>query len=79
MRAHGGQRERIYLVRVTGEDPQPELGWDALRAECMTGIRWWTRAELDAYDGILSPRRLRELLRELDGRGPPAEPVDVGV
>ena len=79
MRAHSGQRERIYLVQVAAEEPRPELSWEELRAEWMTDIRWWTRDEIDAYDGILSPRRLRELLRELDEHGPPSEPVDVGV
>ena len=79
MRTHSGQRERIYLVHASGGEPRPELSWEALRAEWMTAIRWWTRAELDAYDGVLSPRRLRELLRELDEHGPPGEAVDVGV
>ena len=79
MSAHSGQLEWIYLVDAAGEEPRPELDWDELRSEFMTNIRWWTRDEIDAYDGILSPRRLRELLRELDERGPPTEPVDVGV
>ncbi|HEU6445499.1 MAG TPA: NUDIX domain-containing protein [Gaiellaceae bacterium] len=79
MRSHSGQSERIYLVRAPGDEPQPELSWGELRTEWMTAIRWWTRAELYAYDGLLSPRRLRELLRELDEHGPPAEPVDVGI
>jgi double-stranded uracil-DNA glycosylase len=79
MRAHSGQRERIYLVDVAGDEPQPELGWDELRSEWMTAIRWWTREELAAHDGMLSPRRLKSLLRELDAHGPPAEPVDVDV
>ena len=45
----------------------------------MHEIRWWTRTELDSYEGLLSPRRLRELLRELDECGAPGQPVDVGV
>jgi hypothetical protein len=45
----------------------------------MTDVRWWNRDEVDAYDGVYSPRRLKELLRELDEYGPPSEPVDVGV
>jgi double-stranded uracil-DNA glycosylase len=79
MGAHSGQRERIYLVEVAGDEPQPELGWDELRSEWMTAIRWWTRDEVAAHDGILSPRRLKSLLRELNEHGAPAEPVDVGV
>jgi double-stranded uracil-DNA glycosylase len=79
MGAHSGQRERIYLVEVAGDEPQPELGWDELRSEWMTAIRWWTRDEVAAHDGILSPRRLKSLQRELNEHGAPAEPVDVGV
>lgn len=79
MRAHSGQRERIYLLRVAAQEPRPELDWEELRSEWMTDIRWWTRDELDAYDGLLSPRRLRQLLSELDEHGPPDEPVDVGI
>jgi TDG/mug DNA glycosylase family protein len=74
-----GQRERIYLVETDGSEPAPELTWDELRSEYMHEIRWWTRKEIDAYEGVLSPRRLRDLLRELDLDGVPAEPVDVGV
>jgi G:T/U-mismatch repair DNA glycosylase/8-oxo-dGTP pyrophosphatase MutT (NUDIX family) len=74
---HSGQRERIYLVRTSGEEPEPIP--EALRGEWLTDIRWWTRAEIDDYGGLLAPRRLRELLRDLDERGPPTEPVDVGV
>lgn len=72
-----GQRERIYLVRTSGEDPRPTPG--ELTGPWMKEIRWWTREEIDAHEGILSPRRLRELLRDLDEHGPPPEPVDVGV
>jgi double-stranded uracil-DNA glycosylase len=79
MRGHSGQRERIYLVDVPGDEPRPELDWNELRAEWLTDIRWWTREEIEAYDGLLAPRRLRDLLRELDQHGPPAEPIDVGV
>ncbi|MDQ3777953.1 MAG: NUDIX domain-containing protein [Actinomycetota bacterium] len=79
MKRWAGQRERIYLVRVPAREPEPELSWDALREEWMTDVRWWTRDELEAHDGTLSPRRLRELLRDLDERGPPPDPIDVGV
>jgi double-stranded uracil-DNA glycosylase len=79
MLRHSGQRERIYLVEAAGDEPRPELSWDELRSEWMTAIRWWTREEIAAHDGILSPRRLTSLLRELDAHGPPPVPVDVGV
>ena len=74
---HSGQRERIYLVRTSGEEPEPAAG--ELSGPWMKEIRWWTREEIEGHDGLLSPRRLRDLLRGLDEHGPPAEPVDVGV
>jgi TDG/mug DNA glycosylase family protein len=74
---YAGQAERIFLVRAAGEEPRPTP--QELSGPWMKEIRWWTREEIDAYDGLLGPRRLKELLRELDERGPPAEPVDVGV
>jgi TDG/mug DNA glycosylase family protein len=72
-----GQRERIFLAAAGGEDPR----WapDELGDPWMAEVRWWTRDELDAFEGILGPRRLRQLLAELDRHGPPDEPVDVGV
>jgi TDG/mug DNA glycosylase family protein len=75
----GGQRERIYVVRAPAVEPRPELSWDVLRTEAMTDIRWWSVDEIAAADEVFAPRRLPELLRELVERGPPAEPVDVGV
>jgi double-stranded uracil-DNA glycosylase len=75
---HGGQEERIYLARTAAFDPVPESP-DALRAEGVDEFRWWTSDELEASDEIFAPRRLPTLLRELLERGPPSEPVDVGV
>jgi ADP-ribose pyrophosphatase YjhB (NUDIX family) len=72
-----GQRERIYLVRTSGEDP--ETTPEELTGPWMKEIRWWTREEIEAHGGLLSPRRLRELLRDLDEHGVPDRPVDVGV
>jgi TDG/mug DNA glycosylase family protein len=79
MRAHGGQEERLYLVRVGRVEPEPELTWDELRAEGMTDVRWWTLDELAASGQTFAPRRLPELLRDLVAHGPRAESFDVGV
>jgi 8-oxo-dGTP pyrophosphatase MutT (NUDIX family) len=74
-----GQRERYYLVRTEPFEPEPRLTWPELRAEGMTALRWWTLDELEAASELFAPRRLPQLVRELIERGPPAEPIDVGV
>lgn len=74
-----GQTERFYLVRTQSFEPAPALSWDELREEGMTAVRWWTLDELEAAETLFAPRRLPSLLRELIGRSPPAEPIDVGL
>ena len=79
MTGWGGQRERIHLVRTPAFEPQPEWSHDALAAEGVTAVRWWTLEDLESSGELFAPRRLPELCRELVGRGAPAAPVDVGV
>ena len=68
--------ERIHLVRVDEHKPAPEID---LLAEGVHEVRWWTLPELESAEETLVPKRLAEFLRELLERGPPAEPVDVGI
>jgi len=70
------QREQIHLVRVDEHEPRPTVD---LRAEHVHDLRWWTLSELEAADETLVPRRLPDVLRDLLDRGPPPEPIDVGV
>jgi TDG/mug DNA glycosylase family protein len=70
------QRERIYLVRVDEHEPAPTID---LAAEHVHDVRWWTLAELEATEEQLVPRTLPQRLRELLKRGPPPDPVDVGI
>jgi TDG/mug DNA glycosylase family protein len=70
------QRERIHLVRVDEHEPVPQID---LAEEHVHQVRWWTLAELESAREQLVPRSLPQRLRELLERGPPAEPIDVGV
>ena len=76
LEAWGGQSERIHVVHVPPFEPDPRLD---LAAEHVGEIRWWTLEEIDAPGALFAPSRLPELLRELLERGPPSEPIDVGV
>ncbi|HXH88995.1 MAG TPA: NUDIX domain-containing protein [Gaiellaceae bacterium] len=74
-----GQAERYMLVRTPEFEPAPRFTPDELAAEYVTGIRWWTLAELEASDEQFAPSKLPELLAALLRDGPPGEPFDVGV
>jgi 8-oxo-dGTP diphosphatase len=74
-----GQAERFVLVRSHEFEPAPRFSAEQLAAEYVTGMRWWTPAELRASDAVFAPRRLPELVASLLRDGPPGEPVDVGV
>ncbi|MGZ4718362.1 MAG: NUDIX hydrolase [Acidimicrobiales bacterium] len=74
-----GQHERVFLVRIEEAPGQPGLTPDELRAERVTGSRWWTADELAASAGPFAPRRLPELVARLLADGPPGRPLDAGV
>jgi 8-oxo-dGTP diphosphatase len=74
-----GQAERFALVRTHAFEPAPRFTVEQLAAEFVTGMRWWSLAELEASDELFAPRRLPELVAALLRDGPPGEPIDVGV
>lgn len=77
---HDGQRDRVHLVRTARFEPAPTIGWDAMRAEYVFDLRWWTVAEIVARPDLrFVPRRLAAHLDALLTDGVPATPVDVGV
>ncbi len=75
-RRWGGQRERHYLVRTDPFEPSPVFTEAELKAEGVTGARWFTVDELATV--MTGPRRLQELVRDLLAHGPPPEPIDAG-
>ena len=75
--AHGGQRERHYLIRTDPFDPAPGFSPRELVAEGVHDARWFTVDELDTV--ITGPRKLAGLVRDLLENGPPTEPIDAGV
>jgi ADP-ribose pyrophosphatase YjhB (NUDIX family) len=77
---HDGQIDHIHLVRRSRFVPEPEIGWDRMRAEDVHELRWWHPSEIErATDTWFAPRRLTELLADLLAHGPNARPIDTGV
>ena len=79
---HDGQRDRIYLARVPRFEPEPEIGWEALRSELVHEARWWSLDEVAMATGddvLFSPRRLAMLTRQLLESGAPDTPIDTGI
>ncbi|GHI19734.1 DNA mismatch repair protein MutT [Streptomyces hydrogenans] len=70
------QDEWYYLARTrhTGPVPGPQA-LTPLETRSLSGLRWWTSAELSAAHETVYPIRLAELLRTLLDEGPPSTPV----
>ncbi|MFE3072784.1 NUDIX hydrolase [Streptomyces sp. NPDC059247] len=70
------QDEWYYLARTRGPEAEPRPGaLTELETRSVTGLRWWTSAELSAAHETVYPTRLAELLRTLLDEGPPSAPV----
>jgi 8-oxo-dGTP pyrophosphatase MutT (NUDIX family) len=68
------QDEWYFLGRTTRTATRTE-GWTDLERRSVTGLRWWTCAELSATRETVYPTRLAELFRHLIDHGPPESPV----
>jgi 8-oxo-dGTP diphosphatase len=76
--AYDGQAERIYLIRVDGFEPSPQMTWDELNREGMMELRWWDQPSLQRSESRFAPTRLPALVVDLLAKGAPAETIDVG-
>ncbi len=66
-----------FLVRTTAFTPRGSLSDEELAAENVTGLRWWTLAEISGYQGsdLFGPRALGVLLAGLLADGLPDSPL----
>jgi len=66
-----------FLVRTPAFTPRGSLTDEELAAENVTGLRWWTLAEIAGYQGtdLFGPRALGALLAGLLADGPPDSPL----
>lgn len=68
------QDEWYFLARTTRTETDT-TGLTALERRSVSGLRWWTSAELSAARETVYPTRLAELLRTLLVEGPPRTPL----
>ncbi|WP_406429835.1 NUDIX hydrolase [Streptomyces sp. NBC_01589] len=68
------QDEWYFLARTT-ETATDLSGLTGLEQRSVTGLRWWTSAELSVARETVYPTRLAELLRTLLEEGPPRTPL----
>lgn len=68
------QDEWYFLARTAQTATAPN-GLTELEQRSVSGLRWWTSAELSAARETVYPTRLAELLRTLLDEGPPRTPV----
>ncbi|XIE80380.1 NUDIX hydrolase [Streptomyces sp. SBR177] len=70
------QDEWYYLARTTQTATAP-AGLTELETRSVSGLRWWTSAELSAARETVYPNRLAELLDALLDDGPSSPPLDL--
>ncbi|MER5744789.1 NUDIX hydrolase [Streptomyces sp. NPDC059913] len=68
------QDEWYYLARTDRTDTDTS-GQTGLERRSVSGLRWWTSAELSAARETVYPTRLAGLLRTLLDEGPPRTPL----
>jgi len=71
------QHERWYLCRCDAFEVPPEVV-DAVRAEGIRELRWWSVDELRAHDVVTAPRGLADLLERILAGDLPDPDGDLG-
>ncbi len=66
--------DTFFFVRVTHSDVNTD-GHEELERSIITGLRWWTVAELRETTESVSPPGVSDLVAELLADGVPARPV----
>ncbi|MGC5362819.1 NUDIX hydrolase [Streptomyces sp. DT24] len=68
-------QDEWYFLARTERTVTDRRGFTALERRSVSGLRWWTSAELSAARETVYPTRLAELLRMLLEEGPPCTPL----
>jgi hypothetical protein len=74
-----GQTETVYMVRTERFTPSPSFTEEELRAENLHEHRWWSIADMLAYDGddFFTPRDIASFLHVIVNEGIPAVPFEI--
>lgn len=59
------QDEVLFLARVRSDQVALDTsGWNEVERRALSGLRWWTTAELASTDQVVYPEELLDLLRD---------------
>lgn len=74
-----GQTETVYMVRTERFDPKPSFTEEQLLAENLHEHRWWSIADMLAYEGDdkFTPRDIASFLHVIVNDGIPAVPFEI--
>ncbi len=73
-----GQRNRVFLVKVDSPDLNPGMDRDALAAEMITDMAWWTLPDLEATTEVTAPLALSRYADLIVRHGAPERPFETG-
>lgn len=73
-----GQRNRVFLVRVDSPELNPSMDQEALAAEMITDMAWWTLPDLEATTEVTAPFALARHAKMIVDHGVPAAPFETG-
>ena len=71
------ERERFFMMPTEPFEPSA-TGMEPQESNRHQGFRWWAIEEIASSPEAFVPRRLAELLKNLDQFGPPPSPLDSG-
>ena len=71
------ERERFFLMPTKRFEPAPH-GMEPQERNRHLGFRWWAIEDIARSEEAFAPRRIAELLRNLEQFGPPPSPVESG-
>lgn len=73
------QQEVYYYIPIRLFTPKPQLNPHVFEMLDLKEFRWWSLEDIKRSKEVFAPRKLYQLLNDIDINGFPNEPINVGV